>query len=209
MLSRAEEGCSGSTGLTQEIDIMDIGSSTPKRKKSKSPLKGVLKIRFVLHLVIYTPTKRAYIAPITIPSFSKCRSLSDDEAPANEPNNAQVLFSTPVSSLKAPRSTMLKLKTTRFQLPASTEKMCHKSQSSISTSVRYINVSGCCAQIKDSLPVSKMPKHETFHHNVCVGLSNVANKFGSSHRSKSHYAKNEGNPIPYTTISSPESSCIK
>lgn len=37
---------SGSTGLTQEIDIMDIGSSTPKRKKSKSPLKGVLKIRY-------------------------------------------------------------------------------------------------------------------------------------------------------------------
>lgn len=38
------------TGLTQEIDIMDIGSSTPKRKcqiaeKLKSPLKGVLKIR--------------------------------------------------------------------------------------------------------------------------------------------------------------------
>lgn len=52
MLSRAEEGCSGSTGLTQEIDIMDIGSSTPKRKKSKSPLKGVLKIRCVLcHLI--------------------------------------------------------------------------------------------------------------------------------------------------------------
>lgn len=44
MMHRSED-CSGSTGLTQEIDIMDIGSSTPKRKKSKSPLKGVLKIR--------------------------------------------------------------------------------------------------------------------------------------------------------------------
>lgn len=46
MLSRIEDGSSESTGLTQEIDIMDIGSSTPKRKKSKSPLKGVLKIRY-------------------------------------------------------------------------------------------------------------------------------------------------------------------
>lgn len=45
MLNGAVDGCSQSTGLTQEIDIMDIGSSTPKRKKSKSPLKGVLKIR--------------------------------------------------------------------------------------------------------------------------------------------------------------------
>lgn len=44
MLSRGED-VSGSTGLTQEIDIMDIGSSTPKRIKSKSPLKGVLKVR--------------------------------------------------------------------------------------------------------------------------------------------------------------------
>lgn len=34
-----------STGLTQEIDIMDIGSSTPKKRKTKSPIKGVLKIR--------------------------------------------------------------------------------------------------------------------------------------------------------------------
>lgn len=41
-----DDACSQSTGLTQEIDIMDIGSSTPKRKKSKSPLKGVLKIRY-------------------------------------------------------------------------------------------------------------------------------------------------------------------
>lgn len=44
--SLTEDACSESTGLTQEIDIMDIGSSTPKRKKSKSPIKGVLKIRF-------------------------------------------------------------------------------------------------------------------------------------------------------------------
>ena len=36
---------SGSTGLTQEIDILDIGSSTPKKRKAKSPLKGVLKVR--------------------------------------------------------------------------------------------------------------------------------------------------------------------
>lgn len=89
-----------------------------------------------LHTIICYQYRCLYI-----PYAAFSRSLSDDEAPANEPINAQVLFSTPVSSLKAPRSTMLKLKTTRFQLPASTEKMCHKSQHSISTSARYINVS--------------------------------------------------------------------
>lgn len=35
-----------SSGLTQEIDCMDIGSSTPKKRKSNnSPLKGVLKVK--------------------------------------------------------------------------------------------------------------------------------------------------------------------
>lgn len=52
LLARPEENGSESTGLTQEIDIMDIGSSTPKRKKSKSPLKGVLKIRY--NFFLYT-----------------------------------------------------------------------------------------------------------------------------------------------------------
>lgn len=32
------------TGLTQEIDTMDLGSSTPKKRRAKSPLKGVLKV---------------------------------------------------------------------------------------------------------------------------------------------------------------------
>lgn len=32
-----------STGLTQEIGIIEIGSSTPKKSKMKSPLKSVLK----------------------------------------------------------------------------------------------------------------------------------------------------------------------
>lgn len=37
-----------STGLTQEIDCIDIGSSTPKKRKSgNSPLKGVLKVKLV------------------------------------------------------------------------------------------------------------------------------------------------------------------
>lgn len=33
-----------STGLTQEIDTMDLGSSTPKKRRAKSPLKSVLKV---------------------------------------------------------------------------------------------------------------------------------------------------------------------
>lgn len=36
---------SQSTGLTQEIDCLDLGSSTPKKRKSKTPLKSVLKTR--------------------------------------------------------------------------------------------------------------------------------------------------------------------
>ena len=45
MSSCNNDASTGSTGLTQEIDIMDIGSSTPKKRKVKSPLKGVLKVR--------------------------------------------------------------------------------------------------------------------------------------------------------------------
>lgn len=42
--SLMEHEVNQSTGLTQEIDCMDIGSSTPKKRKSSdSPLKGVLK----------------------------------------------------------------------------------------------------------------------------------------------------------------------
>lgn len=89
------DASSGSTGLTQEIDILDIGSSTPKKRKAKSPIRGVLKVR----------------------------SLSDDEMPIND-NIANVVFSTPVSSQKAPRrdcGLIGKLKATRFALPLSTE----------------------------------------------------------------------------------------
>lgn len=85
---------SSSTGLTQEIDIMDIGSSTPKKRKAKTPLKGVLKVR----------------------------SLSDDEMPTNgHLNVGTVMFSTPVSSQKAPRGGLLKMKSTRFALPSSAD----------------------------------------------------------------------------------------
>lgn len=72
---------------------------------------------------------------------SATRSLSDDEAPANElANSAHVMFSTPVSSLKTPRNSVLKLKSTRFQLPPSDEKARNKNQGSIIRNARYINV---------------------------------------------------------------------
>lgn len=105
---------SASTGLTQEIDIMDIGSSTPKKRKAKSPLKGVLKVR----------------------------SLSDDEMPINEHLNVgTVLFSTPVSSQKAPRGGLLKLKSTRFALPSSADvsKNSNKAHNN-SDCIRYIKI---------------------------------------------------------------------
>lgn len=84
---------------------MDIGSSTPKKRKAKSPLKGVLKVR----------------------------SLSDDETPINEHLKlGAVMFSTPVSSQKAPRGGLLKLKTTRFVLPSSADVSKSSQKSNIS-----------------------------------------------------------------------------
>lgn len=50
------------------------------------------------------------------------------------------MFSTPVSSLKAPRNQILKLKSTRFQLPTPEEKPNKKQQSSGSLPL-YVNVS--------------------------------------------------------------------
>ncbi|KRK02807.1 serine/threonine-protein kinase greatwall isoform X2 [Drosophila yakuba] len=107
MSSMETDACSTSngstnTGLTQEIEILNIGSSTPKKRKARSsPIRGVLKVR----------------------------SLSDDELPMThllgpEANVANVVFSTPVSSQKLPRrdgGLLGKLKATRFALPLSIE----------------------------------------------------------------------------------------
>ncbi|XP_028897025.2 serine/threonine-protein kinase greatwall isoform X3 [Zeugodacus cucurbitae] len=85
---------SGSTGLTQEIDMLDIGSSTPKKRKAVS---GVLKIR----------------------SLS-----DDEMPPTLNEHVTNVVFSTPVSSQKLPRrdgGLLGKLKATRFALPLSTD----------------------------------------------------------------------------------------
>lgn len=46
-----------------------------------------------------------------------------------------------MSSQKLQRNSILKLKTTRFQLPASEEKMRMKLHGSIESSAQYINVS--------------------------------------------------------------------
>lgn len=102
----------GSTGLTQEIDVMDIGSSTPKKRKAleKSPLKGVLKVR----------------------------SMSDDEMPIND-HLANVMFSTPVSSQKI-RGPLSKLKNTRFVLPNSIEQ-ARKNHSAEAMPLRFIKIS--------------------------------------------------------------------
>ncbi|XP_049301093.1 serine/threonine-protein kinase greatwall [Anopheles funestus] len=89
-----------STGLTQEIDVLDICGemhrSTPKKRKAASPIKGVLKVR----------------------------SLSDDEMQTGENLIANVMFSTPVSSQKIRREggQLGKLKSTRFQLPSSIDQ---------------------------------------------------------------------------------------
>lgn len=113
------DGCYGSasTGLTQEIDIMDIGSSTPKKRKAKSsPIRGVLKVR----------------------------SLSDDEMPQMINDNvANVVFSTPVSSQKLPRrdgGLLGKLKATRFALPLSIETKRLEQTAEKSSGVQYIKM---------------------------------------------------------------------
>lgn len=113
------DGCngSGSTGLTQEIDIMDIGSSTPKKRKAKSsPMRGVLKVR----------------------------SLSDDEMPhLMNDNVANVVFSTPVSSQKLPRrdgGLLGKLKSTRFALPLSIETRKNERAAEKSSGVQYLKL---------------------------------------------------------------------
>lgn len=93
--SMLENEINHSTGLTQEIDCMDIGSSTPKKRLKKSPVKGVLKIK----------------------------STHDDELPISNDHLSNVLFSTPVSSQKHRRDgPLVKLKATRFMLPSSVEQ---------------------------------------------------------------------------------------
>ncbi|XP_035896523.1 serine/threonine-protein kinase greatwall [Anopheles stephensi] len=99
--SLASDGDGASTGLTQEIDVLDICGemhrSTPKKRKAASPIKGVLKVR----------------------------SLSDDEMQTGENVLiANVMFSTPVSSQKIRREggQLGKLKSTRFQLPSSIDQ---------------------------------------------------------------------------------------
>uniref|UniRef100_A0A182SR81 Serine/threonine-protein kinase greatwall n=1 Tax=Anopheles maculatus TaxID=74869 RepID=A0A182SR81_9DIPT len=100
--SLASDVDGASTGLTQEIDVLDICGemhrSTPKKRKAASPIKGVLKVR----------------------------SLSDDEMQTSENVLiANVMFSTPVSSQKIRREgggQLGKLKSTRFQLPSSIDQ---------------------------------------------------------------------------------------
>lgn len=77
---------------------MDIGSSTPKKRKSRTPLKSVLKVK---------------------------TTTSDEETPVVNAhlNVGTVMFSTPVSSQKVPRGGLLKLKTTRFDLPQSGQSL--------------------------------------------------------------------------------------
>ncbi|XP_063703839.1 LOW QUALITY PROTEIN: serine/threonine-protein kinase greatwall [Culicoides brevitarsis] len=101
--SRAEMSgdCSynSSTGLTQEIEILELGSSTPKKRQkgeNGTPLKGVLKN------VRSPPTE------------------DEDGMPVNH-HLANVMFSTPVSSQK--KGPLAKLKATRFVLPSSIEQM--------------------------------------------------------------------------------------
>lgn len=128
-LTSDPDGSTASTGLTQEIDVMDIGSSTPKKRKATSPIKGVLKVR----------------------------SLSDDEMPVNA-NLGNVMFSTPVSSQKIRREVgpLEKLKSTRFALPSSVDKP-HKVQAFIKITDESV-MSPICTGISLTNNVDNTPK---------------------------------------------------
>ncbi|XP_053682408.1 serine/threonine-protein kinase greatwall [Sabethes cyaneus] len=128
-LTSDPDGSTTSTGLTQEIDVMDIGSSTPKKRKATSPIKGVLKVR----------------------------SLSDDEMPVNV-NLGNVMFSTPVSSQKIRREAgpLEKLKSTRFALPSSVDKS-HKAQAFLKITDESV-MSPICTGISLSTNVEDTPK---------------------------------------------------
>lgn len=128
------DASSSSTGLTQEIDILDLGSSTPKKRKSKSPLKSVLKVR----------------------------SLSDDEMPINE-HLTNVMFSTPVSSQKTQRrdlGPLGKIKSTRFALPSSINQSEIKNSLNDCLSLRYHKLSDepAVSPINSGISVQKTPK---------------------------------------------------
>lgn len=129
-LASDPDGSTTSTGLTQEIDVMDIGSSTPKKRKATSPIKGVLKVR----------------------------SLSDDEMPVNE-NLGTVMFSTPVSSQKIRREggQLGKLKSTRFALPSSIEQP-RKSQAFIKIADVSVMSPICTGKAQSVMNVENTPK---------------------------------------------------
>ncbi|KAH8359323.1 hypothetical protein KR093_005819 [Drosophila rubida] len=132
---------SSSTGLTQEIEILNIGSSTPKKRKARSsPIRGVLKVR----------------------------SLSDEELPMQhllgpEASVANVVFSTPVSSQKLPRrdgGLLGKLKATRFALPLSIEnkKREHATKEKLSGVQYHIKLADDPTMSPINHGVSNVPK---------------------------------------------------
>lgn len=78
--------------------------------------------------------------------FCVCRSSSDDDTPSVPAQTGiNVMFSTPVSSLKAPRNALLKLKRTQFQLPSSVERHRKINASIDSTaSMRHVSFFAAC-----------------------------------------------------------------
>ncbi|XP_054730658.1 serine/threonine-protein kinase greatwall isoform X2 [Anastrepha obliqua] len=103
----------GSTGLTQEIDILDIGSSTPKKRKA---ISGVLKVR-------------------SLSDDEMPQTLSE--------HVTNVVFSTPVSSQKLPHrdgGLLGKLKSTRFALPVSMEMKKSEQATEKASNVQYLKM---------------------------------------------------------------------
>lgn len=118
-ISSSDTDASGtaSTGLTQEINALDIGSSTPKKRKA---IRGVLKVR-------------------SLSDDEMPQIINDNNIIAN------VVFSTPVSSQKLPRRDSIGLlgkhKATRFALPLSLDTKKQREQVVEKTSgVQYLKM---------------------------------------------------------------------
>lgn len=107
------------------------------------------------------------------------------------------MFSTPVSSLKAPRNSILKLKSTRFQLPSSEEKS-RKNYDSTESTQRYVHVNSMLVYFIQNNSIDRSFRS--------TGTGNVADKLSTCRR---WHTEDETNTIPYPEICETRCGCIE
>lgn len=108
------------------------------------------------------------------------------------------MFSTPVSSMKAPRTLITKFKSTRFQLPSSGKKS-HKTYDSVDSVQCHVQV--CHHPFLNSICEFTNQIFVLFH----VGAADVTHSFTAC---RWQYAKNETNTVSYTEIGASRSATV-